>query len=162
MCVMGLTAGPGYTQSRAAEDGIARNTVYAELGGAGLIGSISYDRRLRYDEVAVRAGASAFGVWDVITHVIVPATASRLIGYGVDGYYVEVGAGPTLLIDMTDDAESRVVGTGILGVRHQPDGGGLFIRLALIPVRSPYEGADLPLGGEHVGLWFGFALGHSF
>jgi hypothetical protein len=161
-CVTSLAAGPSFGQSRAAEDGIARNTVYVEFGGAGGIGSVNYDRRLRSGRFAMRLGVSAFGFGATTTHVVVPATASRLIGYGADEYYAEVGAGPTLLIGVTGDAESQVVGTGMLGVRHQPDDGGLFVRLALIPVLSPYDGADLLLGGAHVGLWFGFALGHSF
>lgn len=157
--VLGLTlATPGYTQPR--EDA-ARNTIYVELGGSGILYSLNAEH-LFTDVLALRAGVSYTSILggNILT---VPATASVLIELPNRAADVEIGAGLTLV---TDDEHSRIIGTGIIGLRHQPKNGGFFFRFAVTPFFLKIENAGdvgsrfFLLGG--VPLQPAWAFGYSF
>lgn len=124
--VLGLTlATPCSAQSR---EGTARNTVYLELGGSGLLYSLNAEH-LFSNRLALRVGVSYTSILggSILT---VPSTASVLIDLPDPETDMEVGAGLTLI---AGEEHPRIIGTGIIGLRYQPQNGDFFFRFAFTP-----------------------------
>jgi hypothetical protein len=138
-------------QARAPE--LARDAVYFELLGNGLLYSINYDHRFT-DVISVRAGMMVMGV------VASPVTVNALLGGG--SHRLELGAGALLLsapgelAEETEDEELEdlraVTATATVGYRFQPERGGLVFRAGFTPILV--NGAGLP--------WFGMSVGYAF
>jgi hypothetical protein len=155
-----LAARPALAQETAPT---ARNAVYVELFGSGLLYSINYDRLLT-PNVAGRVGlmfASAEDdEGDSGTVAIVPITASYLFGRG--NSHFEAGLGFAVasadfdteeLIDVDESGSSTgVYGTGVLGYRYQRPDGGFVFRAGLTPIIT--TDSFLP--------WFGVSFGYGF
>lgn len=141
--------------------GTARQSIYVELLGNGVIYSINYDRQIR-PEVVARAGAMLFSD-DEASAVMAPVTATYLIGRGA--HRLEAGGGLVFGVVTQGEATDRmrdvapeqsstlgVVGTAVLGYRHQPFGDGLVFRAAFTPLVTPR--VFIP--------WFGVSVGYGF
>ncbi|HEU0053131.1 MAG TPA: hypothetical protein VFQ39_08130 [Longimicrobium sp.] len=145
----------------------ARNAVYVELLGNGVLYSVNYDRRLT-DNVAGRVGVSFLTVeeddGDRGTLAMAPIVASYLFGEG--NSHFEAGLGVLLasasVSDVGDDegedwfdlsgSASGVLGTGVLGYRYQRPDGGFVFRAGLTPI---FDTEDfIP--------WFGVSFGYAF
>lgn len=144
-CIFSLIAA---TVSYGQQDTSSRpNSVYLELGGAGVLYSLNYER-LIYDRVAVRAGASNIPAFGGI--FIFPATVSVLFDPLAATSRPELGAGITYV---TTGVDSSIDATAIIGFRHRLEGSRFFLRAALIPYLSASKGFN---------LWAGAAVGYSF
>ncbi len=138
------------------EAGTKKNTVYAELGGNAALYSINYDRLLLKD-VSVRAGIGVFTLEDdlglAVSITAIPVTGSYLLGNGPNK--AEVGLGILIVsgkLDLGTISDSGVLGTGILGYRHQKEAGGIMFKAAITPIFGH---------GEFL-FWVGAGVGYTF
>lgn len=161
LCV-GVTP-PSHAQSPDAatptDSPLARNAVYLELGGSGVFYSLNYSRRLGRRTIG-RVGATWFPfAWGV------PVSVSHLFGTGA--WRPEFGVGvlagiresyPTLF--QHEEARGLVMAAGpITGYRYQPQGYGVFFRIALQPL-AVMDHLDSDAVG--VGVWGGVSVGWAF
>ena len=145
------------------EERTAKNTVYLELGGNGLIYSVNYERFLSRD-LNVRVGleyfslnASSGSASGNATLAIFPVTVSFL-GLSKGPHAFELGAGLDIVYasastDSTGGSSfgsgTTIAGTAILGYRYAPRDGGFNFRFALTPI----------FNGNGFAPWFGIAVG---
>ncbi len=155
----------------------ARNSLYAELLGNGLLYSCNYERLIT-ESFGVRIGASFFEPENVPI-VTFPLMANYLVGSGSSK--LELGLGICVLL-MPENVSlsfmsavdeklkgNSVLGTATVGYRYQPADGGLVFRAGVTPFfgvfareksTSPYldEYEDVfgfrVLGGVSVGYAF--------
>ena len=146
----------------------ARNSIFLELGGNGVVYSLNYDHKF-FDHASARIGGSyiRFSADDPntldgrISLLFVPITASYLVGEG--NSRLELGGGPLITVassgggtvdnEQFDNFRGGGVGfTGIVGYRLQPRNGGFLFRIGFTPVFAP--GYFLP--------WAGLSLGATF
>jgi hypothetical protein len=145
-------------------DRLARNSIYVELLGSGILYSINYDRRFT-DRVSGRAGAMLIGAkseeGEQVSVALVPVMANYLAGHG--SHRLEVGAGPVfayagarLDVDQFEGFEDLsafgLFGGATLGYRYQPLRGGFTFRVGFTPLFA--SGAVAPTGG----ISFGYAF----
>ena len=153
MAVVALT-GMGSHELAAQTERTAHNTVFLELGGNGLIYSLSYERILP-SEMSLRAGfgymsigASAGTASSSVTSLSIPVTASYL---GIGGATkLELGGGVLFQrfsgatsTGFGNDIEAGVfvpLATFITGLRVAPPGGGFNFKLAFTPIWHPDVG----------------------
>lgn len=144
----------------------ARNSVFLELGGNGLLYSLNYDHKF-FDHASARIGAMYFpysnddpNTFDGrLSILFVPITANYLVGDG--NSRLEIGGGP-LIVRVSADGEvdnelidgvgSGVGFTGTLGYRLQPRNGGFLFRIGYTPAFAPGF-------FQH---WAGLSLGATF
>ncbi len=155
----------------------AKNAIYLDLGGPGLIYSLNYERELIPDLSArigisyLSMGASASSgsgsatVSAEFTYLAVPITASYL-GIGSENNMFEVGGGPVImnfsgsgLIESDDasvaagDSVTTLALTGMAGYRHQPSDGGFVFRIGVSPTMI-FGAGFLPWGYLSLGAAF--------
>ena len=145
--------------SRTSSD-FARNSIFLELLGNGLLYSLNYDYKI-FNHLSARAGGMYLGVNERNTDqrvslLMVPIMANYLVGNGSSR--LEVGAGLTVgraggNID-TGDIDQGTFGlfTSTIGYRLQPTDGGFLFRIGFTPVFT----------GSGVLPWAGLSLGGTF
>ena len=110
--------------------------VYFQLGGAGPILSVMYDRRLtkRLNGIGFAAGV---GFWAEtgVTILSVPVQLNYLLGR--QNHFIEFGGGTTFVTAAESFFDSN--GSGFIhhlnvGYRHQPTRGGFFFRGGFSPL----------------------------
>jgi len=135
----------------------AKNSVFLELAGNGILYTVNYDR-LFTPEFSGRIGIMRAGVSNV-SLTAVPLTGSYLIGDG--SHKFELGAGPELLVVSVDasgdfggfdEDATTVAGTATIGYRYQPRDGGFRFNVGLTPTFSQF--GFLPWAGLGVGYTF--------
>ncbi len=147
----------------------ARNSVFIELGGSGVLYSINYDRVIN-EYFSVRAGLEYMSVSASVsaggstasakaTFLGIPVIGNFL--WGNENHKLEVGAGLTIF-RVTGSASSldavasgsgvAPVGTGVIGYRYAPHDGGFTFRAGFTPLFSK-EGWQ-PWGGLSFGYLF--------
>jgi len=161
-----LTALPATLAAQTPE--LARNAVYFELAGNGLLYSVNYDRRLK-DDFTARIGVMYIGVSGEsaetgekadVNFAVIPIMANWLLGEGAGRF--ELGIGPIFAIgsaevEEIDGTREEFDGVGPAGVtstigfRYQPEDGGVVFRIGATPFWS----------GEPQ-LWAGISLGYAF
>lgn len=147
---------------------VARNAVYAELGGPGLLYTVNYERFL-LPRLSVRAGCSLFGfresgTGDTLGIFTLPLTTQVLLGGGA--HHLELGLG--LLTGVMWSALNShdrtghfglIAATATIGYRYQPPAGGLLLRVALTPF---YGGERFEPAGLPVTPWGSVGAGYVF
>lgn len=151
----------------------AKNAIYLDLAGPGLIYSINYDREIIPD-LSARIGLSYLSLGASSTdgsasvsfsYLAIPITASYL-GIGSADNMLELGGGPVImnfkgsgLVESNDEKVSAggsvttLALTGMLGYRHQPADGGFLFRIGASPM--------MVLGANFV-PWGYMSLGAAF
>ena len=152
----------------AAQEPMAKNALYLELGGNAIAYSFNYERRLS-DGFAARVGFMYLGVSGEdsdtgeqvdVDIAIIPVMANWLLGDGAGR--LELGVGPLFGIgsgeveDVEGDTdEFDAVGpagvTTTIGYRYQPVDGGIVFRAGV----TPYWSGD-------PGIWGGLSVGWAF
>ncbi|HEY4112337.1 hypothetical protein [Puia sp.] len=146
-------------------DPIARDAIFAELGGEGMMLSVNYDRRFTKsnDGFGFRVGIGS-NLGSQPTIVTIPMGINWLAGHG--GNFIEFGAGFTVLAMSGLDFNHRfnlgdktymsdvhsLMGNMSLGYRRQPKHGGLNLRAGFTPF----------VGAGAAGIVPYFSLGYSF
>ena len=139
---------------------VAKNAVYLELGGNGLIYTINYDRMIG-NKFNVRAGIETYGAFSQNGEgsgvIVLPVMVNYLAGQGNNR--LELGLGKLfsqINLDFGDDSRfsrfSDNTYTATIGFRHQPRNGGLLFRVGLTPI----------IGRELTFMWAGASIGASF
>ncbi len=133
----------------------AKQSVYAELLGNGLIFSFNYDTRFqgKPDGFGGRIGLGYAGS-DNEGIVLIPFQLNWLLGK--NGRYFEIGAGATFASgssDIFDEDFGKFIGTMTFGYRRQPIDGGFMWKIAITPIIA--EGVFWPYFG-------GLSLGYAF
>lgn len=144
-------------ETPAVDDREAKNAIYLDLAGPGLIYSINYDRVITPD-LSARIGFSYFGVGASasdgagtttasaeFSYWAVPITASYM-GIGSTSNMFEVGGGGVIMnfsgsgiIESNDESAeagasvTTVALVALAGYRHQPADGGFVFRIGLSP-----------------------------
>lgn len=128
---------------------VAKNAIFAELGGNGIALSLNYERFV-IPNLAIRIGVGA-GVYDFTIPFMVNwyqgSTAKEL----------ELGIGLVLLPVWSGsfgEQGSTLVALTV-GLRHQPTAGGLMMRLSLTPFYDPSQ-------NKYKVLWGGVSIGMAF
>lgn len=145
----------------------ARNSIFLELGGNGLLYSLNYDHKF-FDHASARIGgmylplsADDPSTFDGrISMIFVPIMANYLVGNGnsrleIGGgvTVVRVDGGGTVENEQIDDFRGAgAVFTGTIGYRLQPRNGGFLFRIGFTPLFAP--DGFLP--------WAGLSLGATF
>lgn len=144
----------------------ARNSVFLELGGNGLLYTFNYDR-LFSKHVSGRVGAMVVsgtsegnfeGDHFAGTGVLLPVTVNYLIGSGTSR--LELGAGPLIGGGDFVTRNGRTYGLGFRGItstiayRRQPTDGGFNFRIGL----TPFYARNTSL----TQLWGGLSFGYTF
>jgi hypothetical protein len=146
----------------------ARNLVFAELFGSGLLYSVNYERVFEPWHVGLRGGASYF-TYAVSSYGrsgnLVLASFPMLASYYVPwrSHNLQLGLGATVLYTgvatdsqgtafESDRSGLGVAASGLLGYRYLPRDGGVSFGVAFTPmVRA---GSFLPWGGASAGYAF--------
>jgi hypothetical protein len=135
----------------------AKNAIYLDLLGPGLLYSINYDREIIPD-LSARIGLSYMSIGASasdgagttasakFSYLAIPITASYL-GIGSTSNMLELGGGPVImnfsgsgLVSSSDSAvkaggsSTTVALTGMAGYRHQPADGGFVFRIGASPM----------------------------
>lgn len=138
---------------------LKKSSVYAELGGPGVLASANYERIVRAFAIRIGAGASPGGGGSAY-QVTIPLTVSFLSGLFVKrhSFAWEIGLGPVLARNSSSDRHIlaygpgvSVAGTGIVGFR-QLFGNGMMFRLAYTPM----------VGSNGFAHWGSVSIGGSF
>ncbi|MEO8183889.1 MAG: hypothetical protein ABI895_34120 [Deltaproteobacteria bacterium] len=154
----------------------AKNAIYLDLLGPGLLYSINYDREIIPD-LAVRIGLSYMSIGASasdgagtttsakFSYLAIPITASYL-GIGSTSNMLELGGGPVILnfsgSGLVESSDEDVSGgasattlalTGMAGYRHQPADGGFVFRIGASPMM---------VLGANVLPWGYMSLGAAF
>ncbi|HYQ57421.1 MAG TPA: hypothetical protein VEP89_08730 [Draconibacterium sp.] len=141
-----------------AQETSKRRAVYAELGGAAVVGSVNYDFRFKpgNDGPGARVG---FGyVPDVL---VLPLELNGLVGKNKIAF--EYGAGISVAYFTaehnignqtfrSDDSRLGFIYHGKAGLRIAPTNNGLFFNFNCTPL----------INTEETRLWFGLGLGYSW
>lgn len=147
----------------------AKNAVFFELLGNGILYSLNYDRRLNdmfsvrgglmYFSVSAEANAGSASSSAKASLLLVPLLFNVLLGG--KNHKFELGAGPLIayasakasgLGSSASDSGVGVAGTGSLAYRYSPSDGGFFLRAGLSPVFG--KGGFLPWPGVGLGAVF--------
>lgn len=147
----------------------AKNLVYLELLGSGLLYSVNYERMLS-DDLSVRAGfsywsmsLSASNASDRASAKVEVVTVPLLFNYFVGGrdHKLELGAGAVAMYASASasSGSSRIsgegvgiAGAGVVGYRYSPADGGFVFRAGFTPLVG--KGGVLPWGGVSLGGTF--------
>ena len=135
-----------------------RQAVYAELGGAAVLGSVNYDFRFKPGNDGLGARIGLGYVPDVI---IFPLELNGLVGKNKLAF--EYGAGISLAYFTeehydgnqtfrSDDSRLGFIYHGKVGLRITPANNGLFFNFNCTPL----------INTEEARLWFGLGLGYSW
>ncbi len=127
----------------------ARNAIYFEVFGQGVLYSINYDYRLT-PNIGLRAG---FSYWSIVPFFLLstgelkftdfPLTVNYLTGRGTSHFEMGVGVVPVFISldghDLLFGSEIRgsgrvLLGTATIGYRAQPRDGGFIFRIGLTPL----------------------------
>ena len=140
--------------SRAQGAQVPNNTIFAELGGPGLV-SFNFDKRFsnRPDGFGGRIGLGGFSIEDV-SFLSIPIGLNYLLGKDGKNYF-ELGAGFTYLTAGSNDGGFMSSSFGHLnfGYRYQPKDGGFNFRASINPIFG--SGGFYPFYG-------GVSLGYTF
>lgn len=140
----------------------ARNAVYGELGGSGIVPTVNYERRMTENWYG-RAGLSlvvGYTEEDTDTSFVVPLTASW-VSRPESNHHLEAGGGVVFAFgdeqdfyDLGDDDEplSSFFVTGLVGYRYQRPAGGFQFRAVFTPVAG---------GGDFL-PWAGVSFGYAW
>jgi hypothetical protein len=172
LATLGL-ARPAFAQQQASQataapaERTANDTVYLELLGPGLLGSLDYERL--FDESAVRIGLGAIAVPEdpgSSLHVSMPITLSYL-GMRSAQHSFEIGAGAAIIASSCNAPnpcgvfwpEPVTVAPVILaGYRYQPSDGAFAFRAGFSPTflfnDKPHSPTVLPLPYLSLGYAF--------
>lgn len=156
-------ASDGEAPAAEAEGRTAKNAMYLELLGNGLLYSINYDRAFT-DSLTGRIGFSYFSLSASsgsssakATFMTFPVMANYLVGGG--NHNLELGLGALILYagaEVGSDGATAsgegvgVAGTGTVGYRYQPMDGGFVFRVGFTPVFTEngfFGWGGLSLGG---------------
>jgi hypothetical protein len=131
---------------------MVRNNAYVEIGGAGLLGAISYERILG-EFLCVRIALPNLGVIfpSQPSYLFIPTIASVSCLLGEAEYKFELGVGGWFF--------SQLHPFGIIGYRYQPKDGGFMFRASFTPMEIPslFHGEPssiIPWGGVSLGINF--------
>jgi hypothetical protein len=146
----------------------AQNVIALELGGPGLLYSVSYERFL-LPNFSVRVGASLFGLrentsGDTLVALPIPLSAQYVAFDGA--HHLELGAGlltGVIWSDLNSYDETETFGlaaaTATVGYRYQPARGGWVFRVALTPM---YGGRRFQPLGLPITPWGSVVGGYAF
>jgi hypothetical protein len=167
----------GRTSEATEHDRDAKNALYLDLLGPGLVYSINYDRviaddfsaRIGFSYLSYSMGASNGAGTTAglkFSYFAIPVTVSYL-GIGSANNMLELGAGGELLnakgdgfINASEGSASASASrtffalTGLAGYRHQPADGGFVFRVGLSPVEIFGLNKILPTGYLSLGAAF--------
>jgi hypothetical protein len=146
----------------------AKNAIYVDLLGPGVVYSLNYDREI-FDDVSARIGISylsvsasdGLGESAASSYLSIPITASYL-GIGSKSNMLEVGGGVAIIsykgeaVVDTEGAEedgTLLAMTALVGYRHQPADGGFVFRVGLSPMMV-FSSGFLPWGYLSLGAAF--------
>jgi len=149
--------------TREAASAPARNALYVELLGAGLLYSINYDRHL-IGRMHGRVGYATFdfGFASGSDNLHLVPMQFMFVSDAEDA--LEIGAGVTMIVDQGRNAirphdssapssDLRAVASLNVGYRYQPIENGFLFRIGFTPFIG-YDGRFLPFGG----ISFGYAF----
>lgn len=144
-----------------ADSASARNALYVELGGAGLLYSINYDRHL-VGRLHLRGGYATLKS-NFLFNGRVHMVPVQLAFVSNTTHALELGAGATLVKDngtsglqpynTNETGTSRIAASFVVGYRYQPIERGFLFRIGFTPFVG-YNGRFLPFGG----ISFGYAF----
>jgi hypothetical protein len=146
--------------------GPAKDSVYFELLGAGLLYSVNYERFLLDGRLGVRAGTTlvpafstpgVLGTFNSPAWISFPVVASYYLG--PEHHKLQLGAGATFFASCPwQNGKPTALGNLVWGYRYVPRGSGVDFGVAFTPVFGP-TGTALPLGFTPMG---GILVGGRF
>jgi hypothetical protein len=164
-----------------AQSPTARNSLYGEFAGNGLIYSVNYDHLLS-DVIGARIGVS-YTAPELVSLTTFPVQAYYLIGLGSGSSKLEFGLGVTVFLQREyqsfsfaaapDDQlkDNNVLGTATVGYRYQRADGGFIFRVGFTPFfgKFSHEKDFGPFGpaAEYEDVfrfvpWGGISFGYGF
>ena len=151
----------GSIQTAQAQDKTSEpsNNIYVEIGGAGILGSLNYERLILSNRVGLRGGFLYVPIRSDGL-LFLPVTASTLLRISNTPVLAEIGAGTTLSVNeqgaiREEDPHTETFATTIIGLRYQAHGGGLFGRIGLVGLMSFRSGeTTFPFLGVAIGRYF--------
>lgn len=149
------------------QESFKRNTVYAELLGAGGLASVNFDYRLgkNPEGFGLRTGIGYFQ-WNNSSTVTLPIIANYLLGK--NGKYLDLGIGARLgyetMVDKEPNSPDQIfeegfrIGAPILniGYRYQPIEGGFNFRIGFSPYINFSQGMPDFFWMPHLSLGYTF------
>jgi hypothetical protein len=130
------------------------NNVYLELGGNGILLTVNYEKFLTH-QLNLRVGGMIIPTSSGVT-VVGTLMGNMLWSKGSLG--LETGLGVLIITDewpdiVGKDSTSTAFGiTATLGLRYQPEPGGMVLRLGFTPI----------MAGGGIYPWVGASVGYSF
>jgi hypothetical protein len=114
----------------------ARNVIYIEGFGPGILYSVNYERYLS-ETTTARIGFSSWtkedfsftGIPLLVNYLVGNGNSKLELGIGLE--YIDISTGDFSIIS---GSGSSIVGIGSIGYRYQPSDGGMHFRLVLNPM----------------------------
>lgn len=146
----------GSSASSGLPERLARNTVFAELGGNGVVLSLNYER-LIFPRMGIRLGAGISSIES--NSSTIGQSFPLMVNYYLGSKYkLELGAGVVFLARFQGNKLFASGASPLLGFtvghKYQPPEGGFTLRISLTPFYSPSQSRWAFSGG--------LSLGHSF
>jgi hypothetical protein len=161
VCVLPVRAQESSTQ-------IARNAIYFEGFGQGMLYSINYDYRID-GSMSIRAGFTRWSIPFIfireLTATGVPLTVNYLsgernshfeAGIGVVLFHFRARGSWFVFSSDTESSANLLLGTATVGYRYQPRDGGFLFRIGVTPFFTLDDGAFY--ARLHGGISFGFVF----
>lgn len=155
-----------FTSISHGNDFFAKNSIFLEIGGSGLLYSINYDRIIG-NYASSRIGLSCFEIYNGSIedqhHIdcLLPVFGNFVLGKS--SHHYEFGGGPIISnsynLSTWDNDLSTLIGIS-LGYRYQPNLGGFFFRGGITPVLFPLK--PDPSTWKGIIPWAGISIGYSF
>lgn len=139
----------------------AFSSVFAELGGPGIVYSINFERLLGQSNLSIRVGFSFihiagtfFGVSYNEADLSLPMVLNYYLGWSA--HKIQLGAGFEVRHteqDFVTGSSTNVLGVAIVGYRYVPPDGGVNLGIAFTPM---FGGGHplFPWGAMSLGFWF--------
>lgn len=145
----------------------AKNSVFAEIGGNGLLYSANLDRILFENNkirFALRVGYNYFPTGNQIGFTVVPSEISFLYNFAGENNFFEFGTGITWYkLKEKIDNEEILFGCARIGYRYQPYEGGIFFKAGFTPTFILKE-MDPSIKKKYNSLkgFIGLGIGYTF
>jgi hypothetical protein len=139
----------------------AFNSVFAELGGPGIVYSINFERLLGQSNLSIRLGFSFIhiaGTFFGVTYNEADLSLPMVLNYylGWSAHKIQLGFGFEVRHteqDFVTGSSTDVLGVAIVGYRYVPPDGGVNLGIAFTPM---FGGGHplFPWGAMSLGFWF--------
>ena len=154
-----------------AQKDIKKNSIYAEIGGNGVLYSINYERLFKLSKLFNVTSRIGYGYTDnfnfnKLKTNSIPFEINGLFSLSKEKHFIEIGSGVTYMYIEDQSTESSNFGTLIyaarLGYRYQKPNGGIMYRIGITPLYDFYSDQQNLVKSNTWFIFGGISIGYNF